>query len=93
MKNLLSAIAFVMVIAALSCKPQATSTNTENLDATFSTFENSFLDAYWKQHPSAGIFVGYGKYYENLVIPDSASVTNNIAFSKAWIDSLQTIDL
>ncbi|MEP7143853.1 MAG: DUF885 domain-containing protein, partial [Ferruginibacter sp.] len=50
--------------------------------------EHAVLDAYWKQYPSASIFVGYGKYYDSLVIPDSTSVANDIAFSRRWIDSL-----
>ena len=50
------------------------------------------LDAYWNQYPSAAIFIGYGKYYEKLVIPDSAGFAGSIAFSKAWIDSLNKID-
>ncbi len=97
MKYLLFATLLMIIIATQGCKPQpavSTETNTKNnTDSTFAAFENRFLDAYWKQHPSAAIFVGYGKYYENLVIPDSVSVTNNINFSKAWIDSLQTNDL
>ena len=65
----------------------------ENADKVFANFENKFLDAYWKQYPSSSIFVGYGKYYDELIIPGSASVTNNIAFSKRWIDSLNKMDI
>jgi uncharacterized protein (DUF885 family) len=66
----------------------------------FSTFETNFLDHYWKQYPSNAVTVGsntaitagYGKYYDDLVIPDSAAFAANVAFSKRWLDSLQTID-
>jgi len=37
------------------------------------------------------IIAGYGKYYDELIIPDSAAFTNNIAFSKRWMDSLSKI--
>jgi uncharacterized protein (DUF885 family) len=67
---------------------------------SFSTFETNFLDHYWKQYPSNSVTVGsntaitagYGKYYDDLVIPDSASFAANVAFSKQWLDSLRTID-
>src|SRR5205085_12457848 len=58
---------------------------------TFSAFENTFLDAYWKQHPSSAIQVGYGKYYENLNIPDSNGFKTLRQFSKSWLDSLNTL--
>ena len=68
---------------------------------TFSGFESRFLDSYWKQYPcnsastSGGpnsISVGYGKYYEELIIPDSMSIAANVQFSEHWIDSLGHID-
>jgi uncharacterized protein (DUF885 family) len=58
----------------------------------FSSFETRFLDHYWKQYPSQSITIGYGKYYENLVIPDSTAYARNIIFSKQWLDSLNAID-
>ena len=66
--------------------------NTVHADENFSGFENRFLDQYWKQYPSLSILIGYGKYYENLVIPDSVAYVAHVAFSKAWIDSLNTLD-
>jgi uncharacterized protein (DUF885 family) len=67
-------------------------TNTSDPDKTFATFENVFLDAYWKEYPSQSIQQGYGKYYDELVIPDSASFAHHIAFSKQWTDSLHKLD-
>jgi uncharacterized protein (DUF885 family) len=66
----------------------ATQESSSKVDQVFSDFENRFLDAYWKQYPSSSIGVGYGKYYDNLTIPDSASFADNIAFSHRWLDSL-----
>jgi len=73
-----------------SCKNQ--STNPEggpgSFDSTFRKFETVFLDAYWHQYPSSSIAAGYGKYYENLVIPDSTYFISNSGFSTNWLDSL-----
>lgn len=77
-------LAFIMLSS--SCKQAK-----ENTDLSFSKFETRFLDSYWKQYPSGSIFAGYGKYYDKLVIPDSATFAGNIAFSKQWIDSLSAI--
>ena len=63
-----------------------------NADKTFANFENVFLDSYWKQYPTGSIYSGYGKYYDELVIPDKSSFRNNLTFSKAWIDSLGKLD-
>jgi uncharacterized protein (DUF885 family) len=61
-------------------------------DESFADFENVFLDSYWKQYPTGSIYSGYGKYYDELVIPDKSSFNNNITFSKAWMDSLAKLD-
>ncbi len=36
--------------------------------------------------------IGYGKFYDQLVVPDSSAVANNILFSKKWIDSLNKLN-
>ena len=93
MKSLI-AKAFILLTCAtmLSCNSKKQSID-NNADKTFSNFEGVFLDAYWKQHPSAAIAVGYGHYYEDLVIPDSTSFAGNIAFSNQWLDSLNKINI
>jgi hypothetical protein len=79
----------LFVIAAIACQsPKGRDLET---DQSFTGFENRFLDAYWKQYPNGSIFVGYGKYYDILVVPDSAAFENNILFSKQWLDSLQEL--
>ena len=92
MRNLFPKVVIVLALATLSCGSKKQNGN-NSADKLFSNFETVFLDAYWKQHPSSSIFIGYGKYYENLVIPDSASFASNISFSKQWIDSLTKIDI
>ena len=61
-------------------------------ELNFTNFETRFLDNYFKQYPSWAIGSGYGKYYDRLVIPDSASVTASISFSRQWLDSLKALD-
>lgn len=68
------------------------SSNLQHNNQSFKAFEERLLDAYWNQYPSAAIFIGYGKYYEKLVVPDSHAVAASITFSKAWLDSLHAID-
>jgi len=91
MKKIVSIFAFAILFASMACKSPKEKTAIQG-DKLFAIFEDNFLDAYWKQHPSAAIFAGYGKYYDRLIIPDSASFTNNIFFAQLWIDSLNKID-
>ncbi|MEP7108768.1 MAG: DUF885 domain-containing protein [Ferruginibacter sp.] len=91
MKRLLSAITFLLAFAFIACNAKKRE-DIKDPDKTFANFEHEFLDAYWKQYPSASIFIGYGKYYDNLVIPGSNSFANNIAFSNQWIDTLNNSD-
>ena len=89
MKNLFTKVFIVLALAlaTLSCTSKK-QTSGINPDKVFSDFESIFLDAYWKQYPSASISAGYGKYYDKLSIPDSTSFAENISFSKQWMDSL-----
>lgn len=66
---------------------------TDPTNKVFNSFKERFLDSYWKQYPSNAIFVGYGKYYERLPIPDSSHFAGSISFSKQWLDSLHTIKI
>ena len=91
MKNFLSHFVALLLLVNSGCNSN-TSKNNDNADQSFARFENIFLDAYWKQYPAGSIGVGYGKYYDKLVIPDSATFAGNIGFSNNWIDSLKKID-
>ena len=92
MKNILTTLFIATLLTTIGCNSDKQD-STVQADDAFTKFEDTFLDAYWKQHPNYSIFVGYGKYYDQLVIPDSASFANSIAFSKQWIDSLNSIDV
>ena len=91
MKLFLSTLALSLVFLTFGCKNNNQNA-VVNPDKTFSDFENVFLDAYWKQYPAGSISVGYGKYYDDLVVPDKTSFEHNVSFSKLWIDSLDKLD-
>src|SRR5437868_3397896 len=83
-----------LLFATISCnapKQNNTADTGQAADSSFKNFETGFLDSYWNQYPSASIFIGYGKYYENLVIPDSAAFVRNSLFSTQWLDSLHRL--
>lgn len=82
-------IAFLLLLN-IGCQP-AMQGGDASPDQSFADFESRFLDAYWKQYPSGSIGVGYGKYYDSLIVPDSASFAANVAFSGHWIDSLNQL--
>ena len=78
----------IFLFASCNNQPQQPSVESGNNDIAFNNFQTHFMDAYWKQNPAAAIYAGYGKYYEQLVIPDSAAFAGTASFSKAWLDSL-----
>jgi hypothetical protein len=91
-KQFILSVMLLVIMVLSSCHNQNQNQKHNNsADDIFSKFETRFMDAYWRNYPSASIMVGYGKYYENLVIPDSSSFASNIIFSKQWMDSLNMI--
>ncbi|WP_445454129.1 DUF885 domain-containing protein [Flavobacterium sp. 25HG05S-40] len=91
MKNVLVKLLVVLTLTLASCKPDKKENNSTT-DAEFSAFETSFLDAYWKQYPSLSINVGYGKYYDKLIVPNSTTFASNVTFSKKWLADLEALD-
>ena len=91
MKKSFAAFIVLLAITIISCKSDKKEKN-NNTDKTFASFETKFLDAYWKQYPSGSINVGYGKYYDKLVVPNAATFQANVAFSKKWLADLNALD-
>jgi len=91
MKHTLYKLFALLLLLNVGCNSDKQNIN-NNADKEFTAFEDSFLDAYWKQYPTGSIFSGYGKYYDKLVIPDSSAFADNISFSNNWIDSLNALD-
>lgn len=80
-----------LIIFITSCSNNKQTGNSQsNTDSLFAAFEQSFIDAYWKQNPSGAIYAGYGKYYDSLKIPDSAAFAGDVQFAKKYLDSLET---
>src|SRR5258706_2457086 len=92
MKRILYAVIIASAVIATGCNSNKQTENNGAADKTFSTFETTFLDAYWSEYPAGSINAGYGKYYEKLVIPNSAAFAHSISFSKQWLDSLNSLD-
>lgn len=89
---LISFVGFSSIL--LSCNNQDQNKTADSgpaADSSFRNFETRFLDSYWHQYPSQSVSMGYGKYYEDLVIPDSASFVSNSRFSTSWLDSLHQL--
>jgi hypothetical protein len=80
-----------LIILFVSCNNRNTNKTFDD-DSSFTNFETRFMDAYWKQNPSSSIFAGYGKYYEDLKLPDSAAFASDVAFAKYYLDSLHSFD-
>ena len=81
-------LCFIILVAACNSSTNQSNERTGSQDVLFNAFQPGFLDAYWKENPSGSIFAGYGKYYDQLIIPDSNSFVHAVAFSKQWLDSL-----
>lgn len=90
MKNNFYTLFVVLLLLNFGCN--SNTQNNNNTDTAFTRFEDTFLDAYWKNYPSGSIYSGYGKYYDKLIVPDSSTFVSNISFSKNWIDSLNKFD-
>lgn len=91
MKKTFAGLVILLVIALTGCTSSKKENNT-NIDAEFASFETKFLDAYWKQYPSLSITQGYGKYYDQLVVPTEAAFSENVDFSKKWLSDLGKLD-
>ena len=91
MKKNVLLIVPVLLALCICCSTEKKAV-TEDANKKFAELETVFLDAYWKQYPAASIFNGYGKYYENLRIPDNSYFEGNISFSKQWLDSLNALN-
>ena len=81
---------FIFILAIVSCNSNHKNNpdDKDNLNSNYQQFQVRFLDAYWKENPTEAINAGYGKYYDVLPMPDSATFSNNIKFCKGWLDSL-----
>jgi uncharacterized protein (DUF885 family) len=82
----------VALIVLCSCN---TSTDKKNADMNprFDRFKENFVEALWKVYPGWASSQGYHKYDSLLIVPDEAERSKEIAFSKAYLDSLKVFDM
>ena len=80
----------LLTITIVSCN-SSKKENNKNTIENFASFETKFLDAYWKQYPSGSINAGYGKYYDKMVVPNAATLADNVTFSKKWLADLDAL--
>jgi uncharacterized protein (DUF885 family) len=75
----------------------ACNTSTEkrkaDMNPRFDNFKEHFVDELWKTYPGWASSQGYHAYDSVLIIPDDAERSKELAFSKAYLDSLKTFDL
>jgi len=83
-----------LLLLACACnnKTETNSNTGKGDDAAFEIFKQRFMDAYWHANPQGAIYIGYGKYYDSLKIPDSAAYAGDVAFAKSYIDTLRGFD-
>jgi len=62
-------------------------------DDAFTTYEQSFLDALWKQNPDWATQEGYHKYDSLLMVPSSKNVDKELDFDKIQLDSISRYDV
>ena len=62
-------------------------------DAGFTLYEQSFLNALWKQYPDWAAQEGYHKYDSLLMVPSSKNRDKELDFAKIQLDSLSRYDV
>lgn len=82
--------ALIVLVLSLACNSK--NEIKEDADQSFDGFRERFMDEYWKENPAWAIVAGYGKYYDEMKVPDSISVINDISFSNRYLDTLKAFD-
>ncbi|MFH7010355.1 DUF885 domain-containing protein [Flavobacterium sp. FlaQc-52] len=83
---------FVSVCAAtvlLSCNKSAKTADNTPLDKKFEHYKEGFVTSLWEINPDWASNVGYHKFDNVLVIPDSKEEKKQLDFATAQLDSLK----
>jgi uncharacterized protein (DUF885 family) len=62
-------------------------------DASFTIYENSFLQGLWKLDPDRATGAGYHKYDSLLLVPDDKSRDKLLTYAKIQLDSLSRFEV
>jgi uncharacterized protein (DUF885 family) len=83
----------LILLASSQAVAQSVAPSRSGADTAFEKqFGDTFFDAFWAQHPSYGLGVGYYKYADKLIVPDAKSRAEELAFIKRWQTRLHAID-
>jgi uncharacterized protein (DUF885 family) len=84
----------IFIVALTGCKKENGSGPMMGKDdAAFAVYENSFLEALWKQNPDWATTSGYHKYDSLLYIPNEQGRQKMMGFTKVQIDSLSRFEV
>ncbi len=90
-------IGITTCIILTSCGNHTKTTNKaegmQNDDSLFDTFKTQFVEDLWKMYPSWASSQGYHKYDSLLVVPNEESRAKELAFCKATLLMLRTLNL
>lgn len=78
---------FIVSVMFISCGEK----KNEKME-DFKSFEDRFILAFWKQHPGWASYVGFHDYDSLLVIPNEENRLSELAFCRAYLDSLKQFD-
>lgn len=82
------AILFIAAALFFSCGSQPPKERTPD----FGAFQERFMLEFWKQNPGWASYVGFHDYDTMLIVPNEANRKAQIAFCKAYLDSLAQFD-
>ncbi|HZY37760.1 MAG TPA: DUF885 domain-containing protein [Mucilaginibacter sp.] len=91
-KKILFAAIITFVILGGCKKDNTISPQMGKDDASFTVYENSFLEGLWKLDPDRAIMAGYHKYDSLLLVPDDKSRDKLLTYAKVQLDSLSRFE-
>ena len=92
-KKILLTATFLFLIIVGCKKDNSISPQVGKDDASFTVYENSFLNGLWKLDPDRATQAGYHKYDSLLLVPDDKSRDKLLNYAKVQIDSLSRFEV
>ncbi len=90
---LYSWFAFALSACGDSKNGDANDSKSTKTDEAFNAFSERFVAALGKQHPEASTAAGFHGYDSLLTVHDEAQKAGELAFNKAWLDSLNSFKI
>lgn len=92
-KKIILTVAVLAVVFGACKKDSSMSPVMGKDDASFSSYENNFLEGLWKLQPDWGSSEGYHKYDSLLVIPDDKNRDKLLNYAKVQLDSISRFEV